>query len=127
MEQKNESNEKLDYSKNPIGTKIEGFPEFITLLEDGNYKVEMRKIKGVKTTFDYLVLEDIKHSKLKKLVDRAKKPNGEVSAEKLDELMIENAIVFPEVNQEVIEDMKSSEIFRLKKAINVVYDTESFL
>ncbi len=127
MQYEKKMEEKLDYSSDPQGSVIEGFPEFITLLEDGNYRIEMRKIKGIDNNFDYIILEDMKNSKLKMLIDRSKNSKGDVSAEKLDELLVENAILYPKLTKDQIDDMKASEIFRLKKAINTVYDTESFL
>ena len=37
---------RVDYSCNPQGDKIDGFPDFIEILPDGNYKVIMKtKIK----------------------------------------------------------------------------------
>ncbi len=116
-----------EYKNNPDGVKIEGFPEFITLLNDGNYKIEMRQIEGIKNKFDYFILEDIPSRKFNQLCDRSKNSKGEIQQDKLDELLIQNAILYPEIKENDIEELKTSEMFRLRKAINIIYDIESFL
>jgi len=120
-------NENIKYEDNPEGVNISEFPKFIKLLPDGNYKIEMRKINEIKRKYEYFVLEDMDYRKLKHLIDRSKNAKGETVPEKLDELMIQNAIIYPEVTSDDLDEMKSSDMFRLKGAINLVYDIDSFL
>ena len=123
IEQKSEG---IDYSSNPQGERIDGFPEFIEVLPDGNFKVTMRQIKQIKNKHDYFIVEDISGRKLKQLQDRSKNSKGEMVAEKLQELLIQNAILYPEMSDTEYDSLKSSEILRLGNAINLIYDVQSF-
>lgn len=117
----------IDYSTNPCGEKIEEFPDFIEILNDGNYKVIMRQIKNIPNCYPYFIVEDIDGEKMKKLQDRSKKYDGELDTDKLQDLIIQNAILYPQLTIEQINKMKYSQIMRLSKAINMIYDVESFL
>jgi len=117
---------RVDYSCNPQGDKIDGFPDFIEILPDGNYKVIMRKIKQIKNKYDYFIVEDISGRKLKQLQDRAKNSKGETVVEKLQELLIQNAVLYPVMSDTEYDNLKSSEILRLGNAINIIYDVQSF-
>lgn len=116
----------IDYSCNPHGDKIDGFPDFIEILEDGNYKITMRQIKQIKNKYDYFIVEDISGRKLKQLQDRAKNSKGETVVEKLQELLMQNAILYPILSDTEFDELKSSEILRLGNAINLIYDVQSF-
>lgn len=109
-----------DYSNNPEGTKVEGFPEYIEELGGDKYKITMRD--GT-----YYICEEVTFSEIKKILDRSKTGSGEIKESYLTEGLFKRAIVYPEMNEERINNLKGSHFFKLQHAFTKIYDIESFL
>lgn len=115
-----EENMKKDYSNNPKGMKIEGFPDYIEELPGDKYKIIMRD--GT-----YYVCEEVTFAEIKQILDRSKTGTGATKDSYLVEGLFKRAIVYPEMDDEKINSLKGSHFFKLQHAFNKIYDIESFL
>jgi hypothetical protein len=121
MNEKENINKEIDYSKNPKGTKSEDFPNFLEILEDDTYKITFRN-------GDYIVVKELKYKKMKSIIDRCKNPEGKLDESALQSMLLINSIVYPDgFTENDLDEMKSGDAMRAFNALGKVMNIQDFL